>query len=313
MCRKKKEDKKEQKCVNEVAEEDFFLGSIENTKEKVIDSVNTHKIARSRPKSATLTINGQRIKFKIDTGASETVISPELRTKLKLPKPEQINETLLGPCGIVLPARGVCKNVRMTWQNTTKVTDIYILENQHTPLLGLPECDAFRIVQWHKEAQIMQISTNSQPEKEFSQIFEGLGMMEGKYSIKLKENAIPHAVTTPRHISIPIRPKVEAALRNLQNMRVIEPVTHPTEWCAPMVPVPDKNNSESLRITVDYTELNKNVMREHHPLPTVEECLAQLAGSKVFSKIDAVKSYFQVELTDECKDLTTFITPFGLL
>lgn len=183
----------------------------------------------------------------------------------------------------------------MTWQGNTKITDIFVLETQHTPLLEIPECDAFGIVQWHEEAQIMQvhISDNTYPEEEYQEMFKGLGIMTGKYHIKLKENATPHAVTAPRHISIPIRPKVEKALQNLQNMGVIEPVTHPIEWCAPMVPVPDKNKSDTVRITVDYTELNKNVMREYHPLPTVEECLAQLAGSKVFSKIDTVKSYFK--------------------
>lgn len=78
-----------------------------------------------------------------------------------------------------------------------------------------------------------------------------------------------------------------------------------------MVPVPDKNDSDKVRITVDYTELNKEVMREYHPLPTVEESLAQIAGSKVFSKTVAVKIYFQVKLSEDCKDLTTLITPFG--
>lgn len=307
VCKKKKEPK----TVNEVAEEEYFLGSIESA-QKVKESVNTTpRVARSKPKFATVAVNGQRVKFKVDTGSSETVISPELRIKLKLPNRIEVNEELLGPCGMILPGSGKCKNIKMTWQNKTLTTDIYVLENQKTPLLGLTECEAFDIVKWHKETQILQISHETHPEDEYPQLFKGLGVMKGEYNIKLKENAKPYAVTTPRHISIPIRPKVEKALKNLQDMGVIEPVTHPTEWCSPMVPVPDKNNMDSVRITVDYTELNKNVMRECHPLPTVEECLAQLSGSKFFSKIDAVKSYFQVLLSENSKDLTTFITPFG--
>ncbi|XP_047998796.1 uncharacterized protein K02A2.6-like [Leguminivora glycinivorella] len=311
VCKKKKEGKKEYKTVNEVTEEDFFFGSIE-TSEKIIDSVNSApRAARSKPKYATIFVNSQKVKFKVDTGASETVISPELRIKLQLPQPIVIEEKLLGPCKITLPSRGVCRNIKLTWQGKSMLTDVYVLADQHTPLLGLTECDNFGIVKWHSKIEIMQISNQILPEEEFQELFTGLGVMKGQYCIKLKENAKPYAVTTPRHISIPIRPKVEKALQNLQDIGVIEPITHPTEWCAPMVPVPDKNDNTSVRVTVDYTELNKSVMREYHPLPTVEECLAQLAGSKYFSKIDAVKSYFQVELTEDSKDLTTFITPFG--
>lgn len=71
---------KKQKSVNEI-EEDFFVGSIESNS-TVIDSINTPKVPQSKSKFATLVINGQKIKFKIDTGASQTVISEDLRNKL---------------------------------------------------------------------------------------------------------------------------------------------------------------------------------------------------------------------------------------
>ena len=59
----------------------------------------------------------------------------------------------------------------------------------------------------------------------------------------------------------------------------------PTPWCAGMVIVPKK--SGSVRICVDFRPLNKHVLREVHPLPKVDETLAQLTGAKVFSKLDA--------------------------
>ena len=37
----------------------------------------------------------------------------------------------------------------------------------------------------------------------------------------------------------------------------------------------------------DLTRLNESVCRERHPLPAVERTLAQLAGAKVFTKLDA--------------------------
>ena len=51
--------------------------------------------------------------------------------------------------------------------------------------------------------------------------------------------------------------------------------------------------------------------RERHPLPSVDQVLAQLAGAKVFSKLDANSGFWQIPLSQESIPLTTFITPFG--
>ena len=76
-----------------------------------------------------------------------------------------------------------------------------------------------------------------------------------------------------------------------------------------MVPVQKKN--EQVHICVDLTQLNESVKRELHPLPVVEHVLAQLAGAKVFSKLDANSGFYQIPLEPRLAKLTTFITPFG--
>ena len=73
--------------------------------------------------------------------------------------------------------------------------------------------------------------------------------------------------------------------------------------------MPKPNNT--VRICVDLTHLNKSVCRERHPLPAVEQTLAQLAGARVFSKLDANSGFWQIPLSQESALLTTFITPFG--
>ena len=73
--------------------------------------------------------------------------------------------------------------------------------------------------------------------------------------------------------------------------------------------MPKPNNT--VRICVDLTHLNKSVCGERHPLPAVEQTLAQLAGARVFSKLDANSGVWQIPLSQESALLTTFITPFG--
>ena len=85
-------------------------------------------------------------------------------------------------------------------------------------------------------------------------------------------------------------------------------VEQPTDWCAPMVVVPEKDD---VRICVDLTKLNESVRRQRHEMPSVEYTLGQLSDARIFSKLDANYGFWQVPLADESALLTTFITPFG--
>ena len=76
-----------------------------------------------------------------------------------------------------------------------------------------------------------------------------------------------------------------------------------------MVPVIKPNGS--VRICVDLKRLNSHVKRAHYPLPAVEDTLARLAKSKVFSTLDTNSGFWQIPVSPDSARLTTFITPFG--
>ena len=61
----------------------------------------------------------------------------------------------------------------------------------------------------------------------------------------------------------------------------------------------------------DLAQLNQSVKREHHQLPALEQVLAQVAGAKVFSRLDCNSGFWQIQLAPESARLTAFITPFG--
>ena len=73
--------------------------------------------------------------------------------------------------------------------------------------------------------------------------------------------------------------------------------------------VPKKTGE--VRIYVNLKSLNANVLREVHPLPAVDETLAQLTGAVIFSKLNANSGFWQIHLSLSSRPLTTFITPFG--
>lgn len=70
-------------------------------------------------------------------------------------------------------------------------------------------------------------------------------------------------------------------LGKMEEQGVISRVEEPMEWCAGMVVVPKSKGR--VRICVDLTKLNPNVLQERHILPAVEQTLAQVSGARVFS------------------------------
>ena len=141
-------------------------------------------------------------------------------------------------------------------------------------------------------------------------VFGDIGLLKCEpVKIHLHDNAKPYSVSTPRRIPFPLLPLVEAELKRMEDEGIIEEVTEPTEWCAPIVPVPKKNGQ--VRICVDLKKLNEAVKRERYVLPSLDDIAPSLHGSEVFSKLDAASGFWQIPLHPESSKLTTFITPFG--
>ena len=141
-------------------------------------------------------------------------------------------------------------------------------------------------------------------------ITDGIGCLKTEpVKIVLKEDAQPSAVTVARRVPIPMLPKVKDELERLKAAGVIEEITKPTPWCAPMVPVLKK--SGAVRICVDLKRLNLSVERERYILPTLQDLTSRLAGATVFSSLDAASGFYQIPLHEDSQELTTFIMPMG--
>ena len=83
----------------------------------------------------------------------------------------------------------------------------------------------------------------------------------------------------------------------------------PTEWVSNLVATHKKETGD-VRICIDPRNLNKALMRPHHPMRTVEEVAAQMSGATIFSVLDAKSSFWQVRL-DDASSLRKTFTPYG--
>ena len=112
-----------------------------------------------------------------------------------------------------------------------------------------------------------------------------------------------------RRLPLSVCDTVTAELNELEKQGTIEGVDS-SEWFSPIVVTRRKNGK--ICMGVDMRELNKAVVPDSHPLPLIEDVLAELCGSKMYSTLDLKSAYHQLELHEESRGLTAFITHEGL-
>lgn len=145
---------------------------------------------------------------------------------------------------------------------------------------------------------------------DFKPLFTGFGKLQGR-EVKLTVDPEVKPVAQPlRRTPFGLREKVAKKIQELVDKDIIEPVEKPTPWVSPLVIVPKPNND--IRLCVDLRRVNEAVLRERHPIPTVDEILQDMSESRVFSKLDLKMGYHQLELHPDSRDITTFVAHCGL-
>ena len=153
--------------------------------------------------------------------------------------------------------------------------------------------------------------------REFNDVFEGLGKLEGQYTI-VTDPSVKPVVHPPRRLPLALIDQVQEKLDNMVKDDIIAKVDQPTDWVSSMLavrkPTMGQDGKADIRICLDPKDLNGAIKREHFPMPTIEEVATRLNGAKMFSVFDASNGFWQVEL-DQVSSLltlfTTFNTPFG--
>ncbi|GBN21125.1 Retrovirus-related Pol polyprotein from transposon 17.6 [Araneus ventricosus] len=183
--------------------------------------------------------------------------------------------------------------------NTQSSDNVYSSSVTSNLSIGVPNSSNNSISHPHKLLKLIE---------EYSDIFEGVGRLPGKHKIILHEDATP-VIAASRKIPLALENKLKDELFRMEQNGIIEKVTKPTDWVNPIVVVPKKDGS--IRICLDPRPLNKYIKRQHYQIPSQDQLLSKLNGSKVFSLLDAKNAFYHIQLDEESSDLCTFITPFG--
>jgi len=101
--------------------------------------------------------------------------------------------------------------------------------------------------------------------------------------------------------------ELKKQLEELLEKQFIRPSV--SSWGAPVLLVKKKDGS--MRLCVDYRQLNKVTIKNRYPLPRIDDLMDQLVGAEVFSKIDLRSGYHQIKVKAEDVSKTAFRTRYG--
>ncbi|GJV92818.1 reverse transcriptase domain-containing protein [Tanacetum coccineum] len=127
-----------------------------------------------------------------------------------------------------------------------------------------------------------------------------------EFHIELIPGAAPVA-GAPYRLALAEMKELADQLKELSDKGFIRPSSSP--WGAPILFVKKKDGS--FRMCIDYRELNKLTVKNHYPLPRINDLFDQLQGSSVYSKIDLRSGYHQLRVKEEDIPKTAFRTRYG--
>ena len=142
----------------------------------------------------------------------------------------------------------------------------------------------------------------------FSQSEEDIGHYRGEHQLTITTTGSApvrqRAYRTPLHL----RELLQKKLDTLQEQGVIEESTSP--WASPVVLIKKKDGA--VRFCCDYRAVNAVIKHDSYPLPRIEDLIQATRNARFYSVLDQRSAYWSVPIDTQSREVTAFISEFGL-
>jgi hypothetical protein len=112
---------------------------------------------------------------------------------------------------------------------------------------------------------------------------------------------------SPRRLSYNEKAEVKKIIDENLSKGIIRPNNSP--YSSPIVLVRKKDGSH--RICVDFRELNKLMIKDHYPMPLIDDCLDRLQEKRYFTCLDLKNGFHHVKMEENSIKYTSFVTLMG--
>ena len=143
--------------------------------------------------------------------------------------------------------------------------------------------------------------------EEFPEVFSDLPGKTTVCQLKIDTGDAAPRRSHPYRVADRLKEGVRAEVNKLVELGIVVPSTSP--WASPVVPVPKSDGT--VRVCVDYRKLNEVTTADPYYMSTMDEILERVGGSKIISKIDLAKGFYQVEVEPGSQEKTAFVSPYG--
>ena len=144
---------------------------------------------------------------------------------------------------------------------------------------------------------------------DYPALTKGLGRLRGFIHRPKVDPSVRPVQQRFYHQPLSLRQPISDELRRMEQDGVIERISS-SVWISNIVVA--RKKCGGVRLCVNLSAVNKALIPERYPLPTMEELTEKVAGCTVFSKIDLAWGYMQLELAESCRYLTAFVTHDGV-
>ena len=271
---------------------------------------------RIKPFLIPIKLNGKSVNMELDTGAACSLISkytyeelwPSSNKKPHL-EPSSLNLKVYGGGDLEI-AGEISVKAELPIENKSCNAKIVVIDGSGPSLLGRDLISKLKLSKFG-HLGINNVSTKSVLLEEFPDLFTpGLGCLKGVKATIEVDPTIPPKYCRARAVPYTMKEKVTAELDRLVSEGIISPITN-SPWAAAIVPVMKPDNT--VRICGDYKlTVNKAARLDTYPIPNLQDLFSNMAGAKIFSKLDMSQAYAQLCLEEESKKFTVINTHKGL-
>ncbi|UYV61958.1 hypothetical protein LAZ67_1007166, partial [Cordylochernes scorpioides] len=256
-----------------------------------------------------LKVEGNFIKFEMDTGSGLTLISEkDFKNSLQHLKLEKASIIVRTYDGTVVPILGKI-NVKVECQDITYKLRALVVKGEKRALMGREWINRLKLGCFAVKHMPVEITIEEILKENQALFVETTEPIKGfTFSVNMCDvNPIFHKA---RPVPFAIRPAVTEALDKMVAKGYLCEVAS-SKWATPVVVVLKKN--KEIRICCDFkVTLNKYLDTAAYPLPTQQDLFSTLAKGKYFSKLDLRNAYLQLEVDPGTRPLLTINTHKGL-